>query len=219
MKRGALIVIEGGERPNRTLQCKWQVERLIQQSFLPNDDLPPVVGMAFPNHSTKIGKAFSRFLRGSNESADCFLHLLSSANRWEKVAEIKASLEQGKHVVIDQYAFASVASASAKDGMSLSWCRQPDRGLPKPDLVCFLEISPEKANKCDEFGEERNGPLNTQAKIRQAYVELIDESYWRVIQTSLKSDDEVFNEISDAVDEVVNNPLVQPIPALWPLIE
>ena len=28
-----------------------------------------------------------------------------------------------------------------QDGMDMSWCKQPDVGLPQPDLVCFLDVS------------------------------------------------------------------------------
>jgi len=33
---------------------------------------------------------------------------------------------------VDRYAFSGVAFSAAKDGLSLEWCKQPDRGLPRP---------------------------------------------------------------------------------------
>ena len=32
-------------------------------------------------------------------------------------------------------------------GLSIDWCKQPDVGLPAPDLVCFLDVSEEVAIK------------------------------------------------------------------------
>ena len=39
----------------------------------------------------------------------------------------------------------SLASRSARQkGLPYEWCRPPDVGLPAPDLVVFLDITPEK---------------------------------------------------------------------------
>ena len=40
-------------------------------------------------------------------------------------------------------------------GLSKDWCKQPDVGLPAPDLVCFLDVSEEVAVKRADFGGER----------------------------------------------------------------
>ena len=40
--------------------------------------------------------------------------------------------------MVDRYAFSGVAFTAAK-GLDLEWCKNPDRGLPKPDLVLQLE--------------------------------------------------------------------------------
>ena len=61
--------------------------------------------------------------------------------RWELVPEIKSSLEAGVTVIIDRYAYSGAAFSAAKPGLNLSWCKKPDVGLPRPDLVCFLDVS------------------------------------------------------------------------------
>ena len=38
---------------------------------------------------------------------------------------------------------------------NIDWCKGPDRGLPAPDIVFFLKLSPEAAQKRANFGEER----------------------------------------------------------------
>jgi thymidylate kinase len=53
-----------------------------------------------------------------------------------------------------RYAFSGVAFSAAKEGLSIDWCKQPDRGLPRPDVVYFLNVSQEEANKRAGFGEE-----------------------------------------------------------------
>ena len=56
---------------------------------------------------------------------------------------------------MDRYAFSGVAFSAAKSEMDLEWCRQPDRGLPRPDIVFFLDVSGEEAQRRGGYGEER----------------------------------------------------------------
>ena len=132
MKRGALIIFEGCDRSGKTTQCKRQVERLTEKFGLQDNDQPSSIGMRFPDRTTEIGKAINGYLQNTSELDDHVIHLLFTANRWEKVSELKAALERGQHVIVDRYSFSGIAFSSAKDGMSLEWCRQPERGLPKP---------------------------------------------------------------------------------------
>ena len=50
-------------------------------------------------------------------------------------------------------------------GLSISWCKQPDVGLPKPDLVCFLDVSEKVAMKRADFGGERYELTDFQRKV------------------------------------------------------
>ena len=88
--------------------------------------------MRFPDRTTRIGQDINDYLQNETELNDRVIHLLFSANRWEKESEMKKALNAGQHVIIDRYAFSGVAFSAAKEGMDLEWCRQPDRELPKP---------------------------------------------------------------------------------------
>ena len=68
---------------------------------------------------------------------------------------MKQALANGTHVIVDRYAFSGVAFSAAKPGINFDWCRQPDRGLPRPDLVCLLDVSGEEAKKRGGYGDER----------------------------------------------------------------
>ena len=61
----------------------------------------------------------------------------------------------------------------------MSWCRQPEIGLPKPDAVLFLQLSPEAASQRADFGEERYEQREFQDKVARNYSHLMDES-WKV---------------------------------------
>jgi dTMP kinase len=72
---------------------------------------------------------------------DAAVHLLFSANRWEAVKTLKARLHAGETLVCDRYAFSGVAFTAAKGTLDLEWCKNPDRGLPAPDAVIYLDVT------------------------------------------------------------------------------
>ena len=80
----------------------------------------------FPDRSTSLGGVISSYLKGISELKDEVVHLLFSANRWEKLYyknktdnysisnEMKTYLERGGHIVCDRYSYSGVAFSSAK---------------------------------------------------------------------------------------------------------
>lgn len=75
--RGAFILFEGVDRCGKTTQAKRLVDRL-------NAAGRPAVFMNFPDRSTAIGKQIDAYLLNKEEVDDRTVHLLFSANRWEK---------------------------------------------------------------------------------------------------------------------------------------
>lgn len=218
--RGAFIVFEGCDRAGKTTQCQRIIKYLNEQTG--DNDHSSGSGavkaemMRFPDRTTQIGQVIDKYLKGSANLDDHVIHLLFSTNRWEKASELEQILASGTHVLVDRYAFSGVAFSAAKPSMSMEWCRQPDRGLPKPDLVCFLDVSADEAAKRGGFGEERYEKADFQKRVRQNYHELIDQDYWKVIDTDGKSHDSVFAEIRQIVDEAIKKPKTDLRP-LWPL--
>ena len=155
MRRGAFVVLEGIDRSGKTSQCKLLLQRLVQAGMTAS-------GMRFPNRITSTGKIINEYLTSGVELDDRAIHLLFSANRWEASQQLCQDLYQGTTVVCDRYAYSGVAFSSAKVSkknkenepakplLSLEWCQAPDKGLPAPDCVIFLQLSPEQA-------EERGG--------------------------------------------------------------
>lgn len=144
--RGAFIVLEGVDRCGKTTQ----VARLVQHL---TTSCAALAGGAsawgFPNRTTAVGQLINAYLQSSSESeaplSDEAIHLLFSANRWESAANLEATLAAGTHVICDRYAYSGVAFSSAKKGLSAAWCRAPDRGLPAPDAVLYLDLEPAAA--------------------------------------------------------------------------
>lgn len=77
MPRGAFILFEGVDRCGKTTQAKRLVERL-------NALGRAAVFMNFPDRGTAIGKQINAYLSQAEELDDRAVHLLFSANRWEK---------------------------------------------------------------------------------------------------------------------------------------
>ncbi|XP_004067677.1 thymidylate kinase [Oryzias latipes] len=208
-QRGALIVLEGVDRAGKTTQCKMLVQALQKSGR-------PAEAMRFPDRTTTIGQLISAYLEKKSELEDHTVHLLFSANRWELVPTMKKKLEQGITLVVDRYAFSGAAFTSAKPGFSLEWCMKPDVGLPKPDLVMFLQLSPAEAALRGQFGVERYETRVFQNAVQQKFELLMKDSSvnWQVIDAS-KSVEEVHRDITVHSLNAINKAEDIPLGQLW----
>ncbi|KAF7711738.1 thymidylate kinase [Silurus meridionalis] len=208
-RRGALIVLEGVDKAGKTTQCK-QLVHALQQSGRPAEM------MRFPDRTTQIGQLISSYLEKKNNLEDHTVHLLFSANRWEMVPLIKKKLDQGITLVVDRYAFSGVAFTSAKPGFTLEWCKQPDVGLPKPDLVMFLQLNPNVAAERGEFGTERYETSVFQRTVQQRFEQLMKDTSvnWKVIDAA-RSIEAVHNDIKVLCENSINESENLPLGELW----
>jgi dTMP kinase len=195
LNRGLLIALEGCDRSGKTTHCKRLVEELQGKS------------VSFPDRTTYVGKLIDTYLRGETVLDDHAIHLLFSSNRWERAAELRSAISQGFHVVVDRYSYSGIAYSAAKGGLSFDWCKEVDRGLPKPDLVCFLDVSPAVATCREGFGAELYEDVGFQEKVRNIYLRLMgeDEGLWKRVDTNDKTIEEVFQEILAIVRVVIEN--------------
>ncbi|KAJ4331074.1 Thymidylate kinase [Didymella glomerata] len=167
MTKGKLIVFEGLDRAGKTTQCQMLVEALQKEG-------QSVMFMRFPDRTTPIGQMINSYLSGESEQEDHVIHLLFSANRWEAVPKITKAIEQGTTVIIDRYYYSGIVYSAAKQNpsMTLQWCRHPDVGLPRPDLVLFLHISAEDAAARGGYGTERYEKKAMQDRVRELFEEV-----------------------------------------------
>uniref|UniRef100_A0A4W2DBJ7 Thymidylate kinase n=1 Tax=Bos indicus x Bos taurus TaxID=30522 RepID=A0A4W2DBJ7_BOBOX len=208
-RRGALIVLEGVDRAGKSTQSRKLVDALCAEGH--RAEL-----LRFPERSTEIGKLLSSYLEKKSEVEDHSVHLLFSANRWEHVPLMKEKLSQGVTLVVDRYAFSGVAFTSAKENFSLDWCKQPDVGLPKPDLVVFLQLQLAEAAARGEFGRERyeSGPFQQRALQRFQQL-LADPSLpWKMVNAS-RSIEDVHREIRALSEDAIRAAAHTPLGQLW----
>jgi dTMP kinase len=189
---GTLIVFEGLDRSGKTTQSANLVEYLNK---LKPDSTKLI---RFPDRFTLIGQQLNSFLQSKININDQALHLLFSANRWETVPTILKLLNEGKNVIIDRYSYSGIAYSVAK-GLDLEWCKSSDQGLPTPDVVIYLSISPEAASLRGDYGNERYENKEFQTRVSEAYQRLQD-STWCIIKPTLS--EEVKASISQIGEQV-----------------
>ncbi|KAH9625336.1 hypothetical protein KSS87_003633 [Heliosperma pusillum] len=176
IKRGALVVLEGLDRSGKSSQSVKLV------SFLENTGCAAEL-WRFPDRETCVGKMISSYLANQSQLDDHTIHLLFSANRWEKRSLMEDKLKAGITLIVDRYSYSGVAFSSAK-GLDFEWCKAPESGLLHPDLVLYLDVPPEKAAERGGYGGERYERLDFQKKVGEKYQSLRD-STWKVLSCSI----------------------------------
>lgn len=132
------------------------------------------------------------------------IHLLFSANRWEAAEKIRADIADGITIIIDRYYYSGIVYSAAKENptLTLSWAREPEVGLPRPDVCIFLDISPEDAARRGGFGLEKYENDKMQRRVRQLFhrlADLPDGKDFRVVDAG-RSLEKVEEEVMVAVE-------------------
>lgn len=102
---------------------------------------------------------------------DHVIHLLFSANRWEASKTIDSLLSDGTTVLCDRYYHSGIVYSAAKrnPALSLGWARNPEVGLPRPDLVLFLDLDEEQARARGGWGGEVYEKGEMQRRVRELF--------------------------------------------------
>lgn len=113
-------------------------------------------------------------------------------------------------VVIDRYYYSGIVYSAAKENptLSLDWARQPDIGLPRPDAVIFLDISPEAAQRRGGFGDEKYETNDMQKRVRTLFSELMaegDEQEDVRIVDAGQSSEKVATEIWTIIERLISS--------------
>jgi thymidylate kinase len=145
-----------------------------------------------------LSPAFILLLLGMNRS---------SANVHSRKS-IEADIAKGITIVCDRYTCSGMIYSAAKrnPNLSLSWAREPDVGLPRPDLIIFLNLDLEQAERRGGFGEEKYEKRALQQEVKRLFekVHNVDgteegEDMW--IVDAKASAQEVHVQVMKVVDE------------------
>ncbi|KAI0966653.1 thymidylate kinase-domain-containing protein, partial [Xylaria arbuscula] len=162
--RGAFIVFEGMDRAGKTTQAKLLQLRCIESGR-------EVKFMRFPDRTTPIGQMIDSYLKGEAEIGDHVIHLLFSANRWEAAQKIRTELEAGHTIICDRFYHSGIVYSAAKQlpSLSLSWAKAPEVGLPRPDMVLFLDLEESVARSRGGWGGEVYEKGEMQRRVRELF--------------------------------------------------
>lgn len=125
-------------------------------------------------------------------------------------------MSQGVTLIVDRYAFSGVAFTGAKENFSLDWCKQPDVGLPKPDLVLFLQLQLADAAKRGAYGHERYENRAFQERALQCFHQLMRDTTlnWKMVDAS-KSIEAVHEDIRVLSEDAIHTATEKPLGELW----
>lgn len=115
----------------------------------------------FPDRTTECGGLINSYLTNNKDFNDETIHLLFTLNRWEAKSKMETMLYDGITLVVDRYSYSGVAFSAAK-GLDVEWCKAPEAGLLKPDLVLLLTMTAAAISQRGGFGDERLDIANTQ---------------------------------------------------------
>ena len=165
IKRGLFIVFEGLDRSGKSTQSQMLTDYLISQG-------QKCRKINFPDRSSQTGGLLNTYLTDKNfKLNDEAVHLLFAMNRWEQKEQLIEDLLGGTNIVCDRYAYSGVTYSAAK-GLDLEWCLNADRGLIKPDLVIYINVSMDTIKERSGFGEERYETVEFQARVMEQYEKL-----------------------------------------------
>ena len=172
-----IIVIEGGDQAGKLTQSKL-LEKALKKRKLKTKLFH------FPDYQTPIGKEIRQYLDGKRKFPPQAIHCLLSANRWEKLHQIKAAQEKNSVLIMNRYYHSNLVYGIA-NGLKQKWLDSLDAGLPKADLVILLDVtqkesfSRQKKNR-DKF--EKNEQFLT--KISKLYRTTAKKKRWKIIDAS-----------------------------------
>ena len=145
------------------------------------------------DRTTPIGQMIDSYLKSQVEMDDHVIHLLFSANRWEaryspahtsatppacrssadtcQSKTIASLLSAGVTVLCDRYYYSGIVYSAAKQNPSLplAWARAPEVGLPRPDLVLFLDLDENQARARGGWGGEAYEKAGMQRRVRELF--------------------------------------------------
>lgn len=118
---------------------------------------------------------------------------------------IKALLEKGVNVVCDRYYHSGMvySAAKGKPDLDLSWAHASDVGLPKPDIVVFLDLTPDEARRRGGWGDEKYEKEEMQRKVRELFTSLAESDEELVVVDAGGSITQVADKIWELAEERV----------------
>lgn len=192
-RKGVFICVEGIDGSGKTTQAHILVEALKKEGFEAVYTTEPSNGV--------FGKMLRKhILEGSRRVPVVVEAVLFAVDRFDHIeSEVKPLLRRGKIVVSDRYVYSSIAYQGASS-LSKKWLKEINNRAIKPDLSIFIDVPPEivigRINRQKSVMET----LQTQKRVREAYLKLVEEEDLLVIDGASAK-----KEVAERIQKVVFN--------------
>jgi dTMP kinase len=173
-KRGRLIAIEGIDQAGKRTQAHLLAGEIQKMGL-------PISVWNFPDYTTQLGRQLKAYLTGKIQLDSHSIHLLYAANKWELAEKLAHRLERGGVVIVNRYSPSNLAYGGAH-GLPSAWLNSLEEGLPKPDVVLVLDVTPGTSFTRKTRGRDlHEGDLTYLRKVRGAYLRLARKCGWKVV--------------------------------------
>lgn len=173
-----MIAIEGIDQSGKETQARMLTENLIKLGYNVSD-------IAFPDYSTPLGSQIKKFLAKKKTLVPEVRQLLYVANRYEYLDKLHTWLDNGVIVICDRYSESGYAYGMA-NGIELDWMEKLESGLPKADIVIFLDVAIDVAKTRKTQNKDLyERDLEFLKKCREAYFKLATPDRWFIIDGTL----------------------------------
>ncbi|MGE5393055.1 MAG: dTMP kinase [Candidatus Saccharibacteria bacterium] len=220
MPKGKLIVIDGTDGSGKATQTKLLVSRLRKNRI-------PAEGLDFPQYRTFFGKLVARYLKNEFGRLNPYLAaVLYADNRLEFKDKLLGWLAEGRTVVLNRYVSSNQIHQAAhltnrgERHKFVKWISEMEyktMGLPRPDLVIYLNMPPEtayqlilrkdKASRQYINGDKRDmleSDLEHQRLATRQAIDLLNNHYnWTGVNCTEKDELRTKQAISDDVWQAV----------------
>jgi dTMP kinase len=206
MPKGKLCVIEGIDGAGGETQSKLLKEFLEKKNF-------KVELIKYPDYEGPIGNLIHEFLHDKYEFSPEVQFLLYATDMVKDIKRIENAKRNLKVVIADRYVTTTLSYQTLK-GFPLESGLKFIKifGLPKPDIIIFLDVSPKTSIK-RKYNEKRSLDRHERdgeflGKVRESYMNLIKKKIlgeWVIIDGE-KSIEEVAKEIQKIVLSKLSEP-------------
>jgi len=225
IKKGKLIVIEGTDSSGKETQTAMLFERLSEK-------ISNIRKISFPNYESPACSPVKMYLAGEfgTDAEKVNPYPASTMYAIDRYASYKTDwgkfYNDGGILITDRYTTSNMVHQASKidnsqeKDMYLSWLEDLEynkMGIPRPDLVIFLNMPTETAQKL--MAERKNKITGEDKKdIHEKNVEYLKKSHknaceiskkysWKEIECvedgTLKTIEEISNEVFELVNEIL----------------
>lgn len=170
------VVLEGIDGCGKTTIIKklYECYSCLNEHFIEKIQFPYQDNYSYP--------LIKKYLSGKEQVKSDVIHLLFSINRRIQQDTIKRYLRQDKMILCDRYIHSGIAY-SIENGLSYDWCIKVDKDLIQPDIIFFIDTSPEV---CESRIKQRatrdiTESIDKAKNIRMNYLSLFEERKWIII--------------------------------------